>query len=91
MPKPTPKHPIDRGAPASIVVGKFGGLAKFSKATGHPVGTVHRWLVKGYIDGKYHDGIRAAAGPLKVKLSPLDFVETRPPEKRGAQAEAAIA
>jgi type I pantothenate kinase len=77
-----PKRPIDREAPAAIVAAKFGGLSRFSAAIGKPPSTVHRWLVKGHIDGAYHAEILAAAqqpGNLVdgEKLVPLDFVDTR--------------
>ncbi len=79
-----PKRPIDRGAPASIVAAKFGGLTRFSAAIGKPPSTVHRWLVKGHIDGAYHAEIMAAAqlpGTLieGERLLPLDFIDTRRP------------
>lgn len=87
MAKGNPKNPIDRGAPASVVVDKFGGLSQFSAAIGKAPGTVHRWLVRGHISGAYHAGIMAAAqvpGNLVdgAKLAPLDFVDTRRPEDR---------
>jgi type I pantothenate kinase len=81
------KRPIDRGAPAAIVAAKFGGLSRFSAAIGKSPSTVHRWLVRGYIDGAYHGEIMAAAqikGNLAdgEKLVPLDFIDTRGPEER---------
>ena len=54
MAKTNPKKPIDRAAPASVVAAKFGGLSRFSATIGKPPSTVHRWLVRGYIDGAYH-------------------------------------
>jgi len=83
--KSNPKRPIDRGAPASVVAAKFGGLSGLAAAIGKPPSTVHRWLVKGHIDGAYHGEIMAAAqvkGNLVegAKLVPLDFVDTRAPE-----------
>jgi type I pantothenate kinase len=82
-----PKRPIDRGAPAAIVAAKFGGLSRFSAAIGKPPSTVHRWLVKGHIDGAYHAEIMAAAqapGSLVEgeRLVPLDFIDTRRPDER---------
>ena len=87
MAKNNPKRPIDRGAPASVVVAKFGGLSRFAAAIQKPPSTVHRWLVKGHIDGAYHAEIMAAAkvpGNLVdgVRLVPLDFVDTRIPDDR---------
>jgi type I pantothenate kinase len=84
-----PKRPIDRGAPASIVAAKFGGLSRFSAAIGKQPSTVHRWLVKGHIDGAYHADIVAAAqvpGNLLQgeRLAPLDFIDTRLPDERAA-------
>jgi type I pantothenate kinase len=83
--KNSPKRPIDREAPASVVAAKFGGLSRFSAMIGKPPSTVHRWLVKGYIDGAYHADILAAAqvpGNLLegAKLVPIDFVDTRVPD-----------
>jgi type I pantothenate kinase len=77
-----PKRPIDRGAPAAMVAAKFGGLSRFSSAIGKSPSTVHRWLVRGHIDGAYHAEILEAAqrpGMLLAgeKLVPLDFVDTR--------------
>jgi type I pantothenate kinase len=85
------KKPIDRGAPASVVANKFGGLSRFSSAIGKSPSTVHRWLVKGHIDGAYHAEIMAAAqvpGNLAAgeRLVPLDFIDTRSPEDRAAPA-----
>lgn len=91
MSKRTPKHPVDRGAPASKVVNKFDGISRFCRETGFKLGTVHRWLVKGHIDGKYHDTINAAAARLKIRINPLDYVELRKPEERPAQTEASPA
>jgi type I pantothenate kinase len=86
--KSNPKRPIDRGAPASVVAAKFGGLSRLSAAIGKPPSTVHRWLVKGHIDGAYHGEILAAAqrpGNLVegAKLVPLDFIDTRMPGGHG--------
>jgi type I pantothenate kinase len=77
-----PKRPIDRGAPAAIVAAKFGGLSRLSAALGKSPSTVHRWLVKGHIDGAYHAEIMVASqvpGNLVAgeKLVPLDFIDTR--------------
>ena len=82
MTRNDPKRPIDRGAPAAIIVAKFGGLSRFSAAIGKPPSTVHRWLVKGHIDGAYHAEIMAAAlAPGQLidgeRLAPLDFIDTR--------------
>lgn len=81
-----PKHPIDRGAPASVVAEKFGGLKAFADALELSMSTVHRWLVRGTIDGKYHDAILAAAKGKSVRLKPADFVDTRPIEQRAQSA-----
>jgi len=83
--KTNPKRPIDRGAPASVVAAKFGGLSRFAAAIGKPPSTVHRWLVKGHIDGAYHGEIMAAAqmpGNLVpgARLVPLDFIDMRIPD-----------
>ncbi len=83
------KQPIDRSAPASVVAAKFGGLSRFSAAIGRPPSTVHRWLVRGYIDGAYHADILAAAqtpGNLVdgAKLIPLDFIDMRLPSNDSA-------
>ncbi len=91
MAKTNPKRPIDRGAPASVVAAKFGGLSRLSAAIGKPPSTVHRWLVKGHIDGAYHAEIMAAAqvpGNLVdgAKLVPLDFIDTRVPQESGTPA-----
>jgi type I pantothenate kinase len=85
--KTSPKRPIDRGAPASIVAAKFGGLSRFAAAIGKPPSTVHRWLVKGHIDGAYHAEVMAAAqvaGNLVegAKLAPLDFIDVRVPDEQ---------
>jgi len=76
------KRPIDRGAPASVIASKFGGLSQFAAAIGKTPSTVHRWLVRGHIDGRYHPEILAAAqvpGNLApgTTLAPIDFVDTR--------------
>jgi type I pantothenate kinase len=86
-----PKRPIDRGAPAAIVAAKFGGLSRLSAAIGKSPSTVHRWLVKGHIDGAYHAEIMAASqvpGTLVAgeKLAPLDFIDTRGADARAQGA-----
>jgi type I pantothenate kinase len=83
----TAKREIDRGAPAAVVIAKFGGLSRFSAAIGKPPSTVHRWLVKGHIDGAHHAAILAAAARADTlvtgeTLTPLDFVDTRAAEDR---------
>jgi type I pantothenate kinase len=85
----TVKRPIDRGAPAAIIADKFGGLSRFSAAIGKSPSTVHRWLVKGHIDGAYHNEIMTAAavaGNLAEgeRLVPLDFIDTRSDDARAA-------
>jgi len=85
------KHPIDRGAPASVIAEKFGGLKQFAEAVGMTRSTVHRWLVRGAIDGRYHLLITNAAQRKGVKLKPADFVDTRPLEQRGATSGEAVA
>lgn len=72
-----PKMPIDRGAPASVIADKFGGLIKFAQEIGRSGSTVHRWLVKGYIDNRYHDEVNAAAKRLNIKIKPTDYIDTR--------------
>lgn len=94
MTRSNPKKPIDRGAPAAIVAAKFGGLSRFSAAIGKTPSSVHRWLVKGHIDGAYHAAIMVAAqrpGALVdgERLVPLDFIDTRPPEDRATPPEPA--
>lgn len=94
MAKNNPKRPIDRGAPASVVAAKFGGLSRLAAAVRKPPSTVHRWLVKGYIDGAYHADILAAAqvpGNLvnDARLVPLDFIDTRIPDDRAMLAATA--
>lgn len=78
---------IDRTAPASVVAAKFGGLSRLAAAIGKSPSTVHRWLVKGHIDGSYHAEIlQAARQPGRLvqgaELVPLDFVDVR---ARGAE------
>ena len=82
-----PKYPIDRGAPASVVADKFGGLKAFADALDMSMSTVHRWLVRGTIDGKHHDAIQAAAKRLNVRMKPADFVDTRPADQRPQPVE----
>ncbi|UAK23470.1 type I pantothenate kinase [Sphingomonas nostoxanthinifaciens] len=91
MAKPDSRSRIDRAAPASVVAGKFGGLSRLSAAIGKSPSTVHRWLVKGHIDGNYHAEILAAAqvpGNLVAGavLAPLDFVDTRQADAPAASA-----
>ena len=88
MQRNPPKQPIDRDAPAARIVAKFGGLSRFSAAIGKPPSTVHRWLVRGYIDGAYHATIMAAAqapGSLRTgeRLAPLDFMDMRTDDRPG--------
>lgn len=86
-----PKQPIDRGAPASIIADKFGGLSAFCQAlteadparTYNP-STVHRWLVKGYIDPKYQPTIYRAAELRKVKIKAGDWLDLRTTAQPGS-------
>jgi hypothetical protein len=74
-----PKRPIDRGAPASVIAEKFGGTVAFAKALGRSPSTVHDWLVHGFIPPKENRAVMEAAQAAepKVKVKPLDFVDTR--------------
>ena len=68
--------------PAVSRAAKFGGLSRLANAIGKSPSTVHRWLVRGHIDGLYHGEVMAAAqvpGNLVAgaKLVPLDFVDAR--------------
>lgn len=81
-----PKHPIDRGAPPSIIAERFGGLVKFAGALERSPSTVHRWLVRGTFHGDDHAAILAAAERHKVKVKPAELVDTRPADERGAVA-----
>lgn len=84
-----PKHPIDRGAPASVIAAKFGGVKKFTDALSEvrqargekPVsyGTTHRWLVRGSIDARHQSDVNEAAKLRGVRIKPLDYVDTRKP------------
>lgn len=82
MPASQTRSPIDRRAPASVVAAKFGGLSRLAGAIGKSPSTVHRWLVKGHIDGSHHAAILAAAripGNLVsgAELLPIDFLDAR--------------
>lgn len=81
-----PKRPIDRGAPASVIVNKFGGTNVLARALNRQSSTVHGWIVNGFIPPKYNDDVMAAANEAGVKLKPTDFVDTRTPEERAASA-----
>lgn len=93
-----PKHPIDRGAPASVIAEKFGGVKAFTDALSkvrvargdRPVsyGTTHRWMVKGSIDARHQPDVNAAAKAEGVKLKPLDYVDTRKPAAPEVEAVA---
>jgi hypothetical protein len=79
-----PKRPIDRGAPASVIVTKFGGTNVLARALNRQSSTVHGWIVNGFIPPKYNDDVMKAAGEHGVKLKPTDFVDMRSPEERQA-------
>jgi hypothetical protein len=104
MAKDTPKHPIDRGAPASVIADKFGGLVGFCDALtearraidgpdakAFAPSTVHRWLVKGSIDAKYHALTNRAAELRRVRIKPTDYLDLRKPMETAIAAEAAAA
>lgn len=76
---------IDQTAPASVVINKFGGLARFCELSAEqatedrpaiPTSTVWGWLVRGDIPPKRVPEIKAiaqAARPI-VRLKDSDFV-----------------
>jgi hypothetical protein len=86
------KHPIDRGAPASVIAEKFGGLKQFTEALSRvrvdqggnalAMSTVHRWLVRGTINGRDQDLVLAAAKLAKARVLLSDFIDTRAIEAR---------
>jgi hypothetical protein len=89
-----PIKPIDRGAPASVIANKFGGTVAFANALGRNPSTVHGWIVKGFIPPELNAAVMKAAAEAepKVKLKPLDFVDTRTDdEKAEATAQANVA
>lgn len=77
-PKPRQGRPlsdkIDRGAPASIVIGKFGGLTPFCQLSGYPVSTVHDWTAKGLIPSSEFAKILRLAKEFDFPVDRADFV-----------------
>ena len=65
---------VDPTAPASIVVAKFGGLAKMARDTGIATSTIWKWQVQGDIPPKRVLALKGHAARLKIKLRDSDFV-----------------
>jgi hypothetical protein len=77
-PKPRVGRPlgdtIDRTAPASIVIQKFGGLTAFCKATGIPLSTAHDWEKKGLIPSTQFSHVLVCSADVGAGIEPTDFV-----------------
>jgi hypothetical protein len=71
-----PASTIDPDAPASVVVRKFGGLARFCQLTGFATSTVHDWMVKGLIPAARQEHVLAVAAEHRIKVKPAEFVPT---------------
>lgn len=67
----------DEGAPAFLVMKKFGAISAFAQALGKTPSTVTRWIANGYIFGKFHAEIIAAAKRDGITIVPTDFVDMR--------------
>lgn len=65
---------IDRTAPASIVIEKFGGLTRFCELTAVPTSTAHSWAEVGLIPARRQAHILQVAATHSVPVTPPDFV-----------------
>lgn len=65
---------IDPSKPASIVIGKFGGLARFCEISGDSPSTVDGWLVRGTIPSRHFERIKGLATDKSIPLNDSDFV-----------------
>ena len=67
----------DEGAPAFLIMIKWGSISAFAHALGKTPSTVTRWIENGYIFGKFHAEIIAAADRDGKALAPTEFVDMR--------------
>lgn len=65
---------IDRGAPAFLVIERFGGLTKFCDMCRYPTSTAYDWLKKGLIPADHQAHILTIARQHRVRIQPADFV-----------------
>lgn len=72
--EPERHSPVDDAMPASRIAAKFGGCTGFATALGKAPSTVHRWLVSGFIPGKYQNDVLAAAKEKRISIKPADFI-----------------
>lgn len=77
---------IDQTKPVPVIVARFGGLSEFSRKTGFAVGTVHGWMVSGFVpnrstaEGKsYQAHILDVAKEAGVPLEAGDFIQPAQP------------
>lgn len=82
-----PKQPIDRGAPASVIAAKFGGMAAYAREIGRTPSTVHRWLVNGAIPHNAIPDTNEAAARLGIKIAAAEYVDMRTAEQKAADAQ----
>lgn len=68
---------IDLSKPASKIVAKFGGLARYCDISGDSPSTVDGWLVRGTVPKRHHARIAdlGAAQTPAIKISDADFAE----------------
>ena len=81
MPAPQPRRraqtsDIDRTAPASVIIDKFGGLMRFCDLNGIPTSTAFGWQKSGLIPSRRQEAILTRAREHKVAIKPADFVPT---------------
>lgn len=86
-PRTSNSDQVDTTAPASTVVGKFGGLGKMHADTGYATSTIWGWLKRGDIPPKRVPEIKAHAIRLKVRLKDSDFLRDAAPVEELAAAE----
>lgn len=71
------KNIVDEDGSAARIARLFGNAFRLAKAIGRSSGTVHRWLVNGFIPHEYHAEVWQAAKREGVTLAPIDFVNMR--------------
>lgn len=72
--RPIRSENVDPRMPASIVVDRFGSLARFCEWTGFKRSTVWNWLLRGYIPADRQSHVLEMARLHNVVLEAADFV-----------------
>lgn len=63
-----------RDATVAIIDGRFGGVTKMSRVTGHPISRIASWKIGGVIPEKYRPGLVRVAQSCGIPHTPFDYI-----------------